>query len=394
MSDSASTSSPSRSRSTSVAPAPLDLGLIASAFLRSIPAALVIAVIAAGISVGFLSQTDSVYEVRTEVSVGSPTDTGLDLENLERLGSLYSWIAVDETTRDLVREETAQSDPSLTAAGTDVSGVIEVFTRAESVEEARTMAGAVIESMTLRSDYFYSESARTRMEGEERRITPIQEQIATRRVADPAAEVTDLEAEIELIRQQARDIQPHQVQPMVLSQSDNDGEQIWPRVWSTSLVFAMLAFLLAQVPLVLWRLRRPRRADDLWLRTMGRSFDVEGESAAAGGGLTPLAEARTAAALADGGNVLVLGESDTGERFNTEGSGRLHHASWLSTWWRALPPSDIHLGVVVIDEGDKRVNMAGTAVERLVKSGIPTFLVVRSGKKRGSSDGTKNRDRS
>lgn len=394
MSDNASTSSLSPSAPTPAAPAPLDLGLIASAFLRSLPVALTIAVIAAGVTLVVLSQTDPVYEVKTRVAVGSPTAPGLDAETQERLGTLYSSIATDETTRDLLEEETSQTDPSVLAGETAVPGVIEVRTRAGSVDEARSMAETVLKSMTLRSTFFYSESARIRMEEAERRTTLLQEQIDTRRAANPEADVTDLENEIRLISEETGGIQPYQVQPLVVSQSDNDGARVWPQMWATSLVVAMLAFLLAQVPLIIWRLRRPRRADDLWLRMMGRTFGVEGESAAVGGGLTPLAEARAAAVLAGGGNVLVLGDSADGEKFRTEKPNRLHHASWLASWWRELPPSDIQLGVVVIDERDRRVSRAGTAVERLVKSGVPTFLVIRSGEKRENRDGTKDRDRS
>ncbi|QGU05707.1 hypothetical protein CETAM_12380 [Corynebacterium comes] len=397
MSDSASTDPRPASGqvpASPTAPAPLDLGLIFAAFLRSIPVALVIALAAAGITFLVLSRMDPVYEVKTEVSLGAPADASLDPETRARLGSLYALIANDPATRDLVKDETGLDDPWVTATETAVPGVIEVATRAGSVGQARAAAESVIGSMILRSDAFSSQSARVRAEDAERRIVALQEQIDARRAEDPAAAVADLEDQIGLIRQENREFRPQQVQPFVLSQSDNDGDQVWPRVWSTTLVVAMLVFLLAQIPLTIWRLRRHRRADGLWLRMIGRRFEVDRELSAAGGGLTPLAEARTAAVLAHGGNVLVLGESDAGETFHSHGPGHLHQASWSASWWRELPPSDVQLGVVVVDKGERRANLASTAVERLVKSGVPTFVVVRSGKKRESSGGIENRDRS
>ncbi|WP_027004443.1 hypothetical protein [Corynebacterium halotolerans] len=375
-------------------PTPLDLGLIASAFLRSIPAALVIAVVAGGISAGVLSQTDPVYEVNTQVSLGSPADTSLDPQTLETLGPLYSSIANDEATKDIVRQRTGLDDPALTTSTTSVPGMIEVSARAGSVGEARNVAAAVVESMSRRSDYLYSESTQSLAEDVERRTAAIREQIDNRREEDEDADVSDLEGQIDMILQDTRDERMQHVQPIVLSQSDNDGEPVWPRLWQTSLVVGLLVFLLAQIPLTVWKLRRHRRADALWLRLIGHRYGVDRESALADGGLTPLAEARVSTALAEGGDVLILGDVDTGGIFDAYDAERLHRAGWLDPWWREVSPPDLQLGVVVIDKGDRRANLADTAVERLMESGVPAFVVVRSGKRKANGDGAEDRDRS
>lgn len=360
-----------------VASAPLDIGLIVRSFLRTAPLALGGAVLASAVTAGVLLGVDPQYEVNTEVSVGSPMDSSLDLESRDIIGLLYASIVQDQGTQTAVREATGIDEYTVATQKTSVPGVINVRIRAESPENAQRVTDAVVESMKNRSDYLNLESSRVLAEGQARQIRDLETEMAERFASDPYADVSGLQSQIDQIRESDGEA-TQVVQPVVFAQNNNGGEVAWPKIAPTSLVVGLATFLLLQIPLTIWGLMRKRRADSLWLRVTSRRFGVESEIAeAVDGGLPPLTESRVVGVLSQCGTVIILGEVDPHQEFGDHDPDRVQLADFDAKWWREIPPDAINLGIVVIDQGDRSAGMATDAVERLVESDIPTILVMR-----------------
>lgn len=361
-------------------PGPLDLGLVAAAFLRSVPIALAVGVVAGGAIGGVLTQLDPVYEVTTDVGLGAVSNPDLNPESVAQLVPLYLSIAEDTETAAAVEQATGVRDPEISATDTSVAGVIQVSTTGSSTEQARQLADAAVAALQERSGRLHADSVSTLTEQAADQTTALREQIEQRRAADRDADVSDLEWQIELINQDLNEQLPESMLPVQLSRSGGE-DPVWPRPLATGVVVGLIAFLVAAIPLTWWRMRRHHRADRFWLRGVAHRFGVPREFGAADRGLTPLAESRAAAVLAAGDEVLLLGRVDPGEAFAAYAPERIHQAGWRDHWWRDLDPTRIGLGVVVIDHRDNRADQAATAVQRLVDSGIPAYVVVRSGKR-------------
>lgn len=359
-------------------PAPLNLGLVFAAFRRALPAALLAALLAGGITAAVLNQVPEEYEVSTQLSLGYPGDTQIDPETQSNLVPLFTQMISDNQTREAVAAATGVGDPELSTTETSVAGVVTLNTRGESDAQAKAVADAVVESLKTRNTQIYNDSI-TALEAERNRATgAIQEQIDQRRAADPEADVADLESVIVTTLEESRAAGIQNIQPMVLSQSDNAGQAVWPLPLATSLAAGLLVFLLVDLILGIWFLRRRSRADSLWLRSLGHRLGADTELAPGDEGLTPNAEARAAAVLSRGEAVLILGDVDTADTFHAYAEDQVHTTSWQNHWWREISPAQLGVGIVVINRGDKRAPQATTAVERLNESGVPTYVVVRS----------------
>ncbi|MGP6175229.1 hypothetical protein [Corynebacterium sp. A21] len=378
---------PARTPVLNPAPAPLNLGLIFAAFRRALPGSLAAAVIVGGLTAGVLTQVDPVFEVRSQVSLGAPTDTSVDPEAMDSLVPLYSTMITDTITGAAVTAETGVAEPEIAIAETIVPGVLEVATRGESLAQAQQVADAVMTNLNTRSAQLYADSVNNLQAEAQRRIALIQGQIDARLAADPEADIADLQSAVEQAAAENSESQLQNTELLLLSQSNNEGSAVWPMPLATALVAALLAFLLVVSLLTLWFLRRTARADSLWLRILGHRYGVDTELARALGvsGLTPNAEARAAAALSRGEAVLLLGDVVIGHSFKAYDEAKIHQVSWQDAWWREVAPAGVGLGIVVIDKGDKRAKYAAIALERLVDSGIPAFLTVRGGKRKEES---------
>ncbi|QGU08523.1 hypothetical protein COCCU_13120 [Corynebacterium occultum] len=362
-------------------PAPLNLGLIFTAFRRALPAALLAALLTGGITAAALTQVPEEYEVSTQLSLGHPGDIESDPEILANLVPLFSQMISDNQTREAVQETTGVAEPKLSSAETSVAGVVTLNTRGESETQAKAIADAVVASLQTRGTQIYNDSIAALETETNRQTEALREQINQRRAADPEADVSELETAILIALEESRAAGIQNIQPMVLSQSDNAGQAVWPLPLATSLVAALLALLLVDFALGIWFLRRRSRADSLWLRSLGQRLGADTELAHGGNGLTPKAEARAAAALSRGKEVLILGDVELGDAFHAYEEDRIHTVSWRDRWWREVSPAALGLGIVVIEQGDKQARHASIAADRLTESGVPTYVALRSKKR-------------
>lgn len=369
------------------APAPLNLGLIFAAFGRAIPAALAAAVVAGGITAGVLSQVDPVYEVKTQVALGSPTDTSQDPEVFASLVPLYSEMVTDSLTAEAVSAETGVAEPEILTAETTVPGVIEVSTRGESAAQATQVADSVVNNLNLRSAQLYADSVTNLQAESQRRSQAIQARIDQRTAANPEADIADLRWALEETASETSETQLQNIGIQKLSQSGSENEAVWPLPAATALAAALLVFLIVAGALTVWFLRRQSKADALWLRAIGQRHGIDTELARAStsSGLPPTAEAQAASALSRGDTVLLLGDVEIGNSFQAYDSEKVQVAEWRAPWWRKVAPAEVGLGIVVIDKGDKRASQATTAVQRLLDSGVPAFVAVRGRKRKEES---------
>ncbi|WIM71741.1 hypothetical protein QP028_08610 [Corynebacterium suedekumii] len=336
------------------------------------------AVLASAVTAGVLLGVDPQYEVNTEVSVGSPMDSSLDLESRDIIGLLYASIVQDQAHPELRpgshrHRRVHGGHPEDLGAGRDQRPD-------PGGEPGERAAGhgcrGRVDEEPQRLPQPRGPPASSRR-GEARQIRDLETEMAERFASDPYADVSGLQSQIDQIRESDGEA-TQVVQPVVFAQNNNGGEVAWPKIAPTSLVVGLATFLLLQIPLTIWGLMRKRRADALWLRVTSRRFGVESEIAeAVDGGLPPLTESRVVGVLSQCGTVIILGEVDPHQEFGDHDPDRVQLADFDAKWWREIPPDAINLGIVVIDQGDRSAGMATDAVERLVESDIPTILVMR-----------------
>lgn len=357
-------------------PASLDLGMLWVAFLRALPIALVLGLLIGGATALVLDRRDSVYEVTATVSLGVLSDGDMPQWVIERAEPVYLSIAQDRETVNQVSTATGVEDPQISASASSVGGVIRITGEGSDVEQAGAVVDEVVSILVGRSARMHETAMFTSSRQAEELTAPLRRQIADRRAEEPAADVSDLEWQIEMISRDMTERVPEVIPPVEVSRTDNGGEPVQPRPLQTGLVVGMAAALLAAIPLTWRRFRHQKRVGRMWLRGLRHRYGVETESAPFNGGLSPLAEARAAETLAAGDAVLHLGRAGSLAHLESASSGRVHEVAWQDRWWREHPPTDIGLAVVAVTKRSKQLRDVEDAVAHLSATGIPTIVAL------------------
>lgn len=367
-------------------PAPLDLGMLWVAFLRALPLALVLGLAAGAATTVALDRRAPVYEVTSTVSLGVLSDADMPQWVIERAEPVYLAIAQDREMVEHVSAVTGVPDPRIRARAGSVQGVIQITAEGADVTQARTIADETVTALIRRSARMHETAMFAASSQSEELTAPLRRQILDRRAADPAAPVDDLEWQIELISREISALVPEVVPPVQVSQSDNGGEPVRPQPLQTGLVAGMAVALLAALPLTWRNFRHPRRPGRMWLRGLRNRYGVETESAPFNDGLSPLAEARAAQALAAGDTVLLLGHTGSLDHLAGRENAHVHEAAWLDPWWQSHPPNEVGLAVVTVSRRTKELRDIEQAVDHLTATGVPTLVALNRAPTGGITD--------
>lgn len=375
----------------------LDLGLLASAFARSLPLALAVgALISVLVGVVFASVTPT-YATTTTVTVGTPSRAEKDAATMEALAAGMSEFVTDSRVRYYVQERSGQAVtlqgllPDIEVSTTKIPGVIEVITRSKvGPDAASAMGRLVVDGMNLRANEVRDEFLASVEESTQKQIDDLNKQIALRRDIDPKADTSDLLRLVYEARATTATLQAGYSSASIIAQDDGSGQQIWPKPFGTGAVAGLVVTLVLAVGLAISRLRRSRRADSVWARSIGhRHGSVVDIDTASHRGMPPLTEAAVSAMLSAGRSVVILGAVTPVETPRGEGAtgARLVVAPWDCPWWRELPASDVGLGVVVVDQGDRSPGRAESGVASFAEVGVPSRVVVRKPEQVGLGTG-------
>lgn len=357
-------------------PAPLDLGMLWVAFLRALPFALFLGLVAGAVTTVAMDRREPVYEVTSTVSLGVLSDSDIPQWIIERAEPVYLSIAQDRETVEHVSTVTGIPDPRISATAGSVQGIIQITAEGADVAQARSIVDETVTALIRRSARMHETAMFAASSQSEELTAPLRRQIVERRAADPGAPIDDLEWQIELISREIATLVPEIVPPVQVSQTDNGGEPVRPQPLQTGLVAGMATALLVVLPLTWWNFRRPRRVGRMWLRGLHNRYGVDTESAPFDDGLSPLAEARAAEVLAAGNTVLLLGRTGSLEHLTDGESGHVHEAAWLDPWWREHPPNDVGLAVVTVSRRTRQLREVEQAVDHLTATGIPTMVAL------------------
>lgn len=353
-------------------PRPLDLGLLWGAFIRSLPIALLIGVLAGGATYFIQDGEPPVYEVTSTVSLGVLSDADIPDWIVARAEPVYLSMAQDRETVEQVSAVTGVPDPVISAESGAVQGVILISAEASDVAQARSLVDETVMTLIRRSARMHETAMFAASTQSEQLTAPLRAQIAARQLEDPLADISDLEWEIQLIAREIETSIPEVVPPVQVSQTDNDGEPVRPQPLNTALVGGMAAGLIALLPLIWWNFSNPRKVGRMWLRGLRNRYGVDTETASFADSISPLAEARAVQTLSTSGTVLLLGQM--GSLSELEGSGRIYQADWFDPWWREVPPNEVGLAIVTVEKRSKKLRDIEKLVAHLTGMGIPTMV--------------------
>ncbi|MFL0578392.1 hypothetical protein [Dietzia sp. 179-F 9C3 NHS] len=368
-------------------PPVLDLGLMIRAFVASLPLAAVLGVIVGVLVAVILSGIAPTYTTTTTVTVGTPSRAEKDAATMEALGAGMSEFVTDDQVRHFVEAQTGEKVtlsglfPTVEASTTKIPGVIEIITRSTTGPLAASKMGRVtVDAMNLRANEVRDEFLASVDEATQEQIDDLNEQIKARRRIDPKADTSDLLQMIYDSRAQTQMLRVGYSSASIISQDDGGGEPTWPKPVATGVVGGLVVLLVAATLLAAFRLRRSRRTDVVWARSMGHRHGSEIDvDAAAEDGLPVRSDAAVSGVLSRGGTVVVLGDVDLGTPPLGKGveSARMLVADYDEPWWRDLPVADVALGVVVVDAGGSSTREAEQCLSTFTEVGVPTRLVVR-----------------
>lgn len=371
-------------------PPVFDLGLLMSSFLKSLPVAIVVG-IAFGLVAGVITSTfRDEYMATTTVNVATPGRAERDAATMEALAAGMSEYVTDERARFFIEEGVGEPvtlyglRPSVQATTSKIPGLLEITTRSHSGPlAAATMGDLAVEAMNLRSIESREEVLEPVVEAAQEEIDRLNEQIDARRRIDRTADTSDLLALIYEARAGAEELRTAYPVATIVAQTGGTGPS-WPKPLSTGFVAGISAAVIAVLVLGLWRLRRGRRTDSIWARSIGHrhgaAVDVDTASPDT---LPPLTEAAVSAVLSAGGTVVVLGQTEPIEVPTRQGAdeGRLVIVAYDEPWWRDVPVVDVDLGVVVVDERSANGRSAEAGLASFSEVGVPARVAVRAPEK-------------
>lgn len=374
-------------------PPVLDLGLLFMAVARSLPWAiglgLVVGLVAGGIASGFKNE----YSVTTTVSVGTPARAERDAATMEALAAGMSEYVTDARAQFFIAEETGEPvsmyglRPTLAVTTSKIPGLLEVVTRSNTGPlAASNMGTAAVEAMNLRADESREAALAGVADAAQEEIDLLNEQIAARRKIDSSADTSDLLQLIYDARSGTEQLRTAYPIALMVSQDDGGGEPTWPKPGATGLVAGIATMLIAVLVLAVVRIRRSRRTDRIWARSVGhRHGAVVDVDEARTPALPLLTEAAVSAVLSAGGTVVILGEAE--ELDFPLGASVAEYclvtANFDDPWWREVPASDVGLGVVVVDLKSSLADRAEAGLATFSELGVPARIAVRAPESQG-----------
>lgn len=366
-------------------PPVLDLGLILQAFARSLPAAIGI-----GLAVGLLvalayTTVRPTYTATTTVSVDTVAREERDAATMSTMAAGMSEFLTDARSMSLLENRSGEPvvvgglRPTVEVTTSNIPGYLTVVTRSNSgPESALEMGVAVVDAMNSRADELREQSLASATRSSQREIDELNEQILTRQRAE--ADTSDLTRLVFEARSRLENLRAAYPEARVIAQNDSGGGPTWPKPMESGAVAGIVATLVAAAVLASLRIRRGRRADRVWARSVGYRYDsVVDVDVAPPGELPPLSEAVVSAVLSAGGTVVVLGELEPFEPpvDDQNEAARLLVTGYDSPWWRELPASGVDIGVVVVDLGASTSRAAEAGLATFREVGIPARVVVR-----------------
>lgn len=368
-------------------PPVVDLRLVFGALLRSLPLALAVGVLAGALVAFGYSTALPVYTVQTTVTVGTAARAERDAATMDAVAAGMSEFVTDARARELIEERSGEPvllggrRPSLEVTTSRVPGFLTVVTRSTSgSEEASRMGTAVVYAMNTRAEELREEFLAPVVESMDEEISTLREQIAARRQTNRDADTSDLARLIQDARSRVDTLRASYPTASIIAQDVGSGQPTWPTPLRTGAVVGIAVTLVLAAVLGFVQLRRGRRTDRIWGRSVGHRYGaVVDVGTAPPDRLPPVTEAAVSAVLSAGGTAVVLGEADSIDPpLDGRSDGyRLLVAGHEAPWWREIPASDVDLGVVIVDGGSLEGRVAETALAAFTEAGVPTRVVVR-----------------
>lgn len=365
----------------------LDPALFGRAFLRGMPVAVALGVIAAAIAVVALPQVTPIYSAKTVVRVAAPGKAVAELPGVEAPGSEYAAFIDDDAFLAAVSRQVGETVgrggvmPDIEISTTNVPGVLEIITRSGTgSEKAAEIGDVAVRKMNEKGDEVRGEFLGP-IEGViQRRIDDLSARIAEVRGADPLADVQGLLALVYDAEKYRGELRARYPRMEVIARSGDAGGSRWPAPLATGAVVGTTVFLVAGVVLSVMGLRRRRRVDPLWARVVAGRYGAETEiDVAPAGELPALADAAVATTLSRDLSVVILGGPVGDLVPEPVGEARVFRADLADPWWRRIPPSQVGRGLVVVDVGAEVGAAAEAAIRGFTETGVPVRLVVRTG---------------